>query len=139
MNRRNEPTGKECADHGTSKKPRLIGYARVSTTEQNLDLQRRALQKAGCDQIFEDYGMSGTSKSRPSFNAALAYLEPGDVLVVWRLDRLARSLKTLIGVLEHCREKSVAFRSLCEHLDTSTAGGSLYSIFSVRWQNGSGK
>ena len=74
----------------------LIGYARVSTDEQNLDLQRDALQKAGCERIFTD-AVSGTKAQRPGLEEALSHLRSGDTLVVWRLDRLGRSLRHLIG------------------------------------------
>jgi len=70
----------------------LIGYARVSTDDQNLDLQRDALNAAGCDQVFEDHGISGTTRTRPGLDSALGALKDGDVLVVWKLDRLGRSL-----------------------------------------------
>ncbi|WP_442885621.1 recombinase family protein [Amaricoccus sp.] len=77
-----------------------IGYARVSTDEQNLDLQRHALEAAGCAVVYEDRGISGATADRPGLAAALARLEPGDVLVVWKLDRLGRSLFRLIEFLD---------------------------------------
>lgn len=76
-----------------------IGYARVSTVEQNLDLQRAALRAAGCDEIYEDLGVSGSADEREGLTQAMAALTPGDVLVVWRLDRLGRSLIRLIELI----------------------------------------
>lgn len=103
-----------------------IGYARVSTEEQNLDLQRQALEAAGCGKILEDHGLSGAAHSRPALNRALAALEAGDVLVVWKLDRLGRSLPHLIEVITGLRESGVGFCSLQEQIDTTSAGGRFY-------------
>ena len=91
-----------------------IGYARVSTEEQNLDLQRQALQAAGCDVIYEDHGISGSAAERPGLAEARARAEPGDVLVVWRLDRLGRSLPHLIEAMNSLREAGIGsiFRPL---------------------------
>jgi DNA invertase Pin-like site-specific DNA recombinase len=105
-----------------------IGYARVSTFEQILDLQRDALNAAGCDRIFTDT-MSGARADRPGLQQALDYLREGDVLVVWRLDRLGRSLKYLIEVITRLNERGIGFRSLTEQIDTTTSGGKL--IFHV--------
>src|SRR5437588_7311427 len=105
-----------------------IGYARVSTFEQILDLQRDALTAAGCDRIFTDT-MSGSRSDRPGLEQALDYLRAGDVLVVWRLDRLGRSLKYLIEVMTKLDERGIGFRSLTEQIDTTTSGGKL--IFHV--------
>ncbi len=102
-----------------------IGYARVSTEEQSLDLQIDALTKAGCDQIFKDHGVSGVAPKRPGLEQALATLEPGDILVVWRLDRLARSMKDLLGTVQALHEREVGFQSICEHIDISSAFGEL--------------
>lgn len=102
-----------------------IGYARVSTDEQNLDLQRHALEAAGCEVIYEDQGISGATADRPGLAAALARLEPGDVLVVWKLDRLGRSLTYLVQLLDGLGKKGVGFASLSEAIDTTTAGGRL--------------
>jgi DNA invertase Pin-like site-specific DNA recombinase len=102
-----------------------IGYARVSTDEQNLGLQRDALTAAGCEVLFEDQGISGTAKSRPGLDQALAALKAGDVLVVWKLDRLGRSLGHLIQVITELGGQGVGFRSLSESIDTETAGGRL--------------
>src|SRR4051812_10535897 len=105
-----------------------IGYARVSTFEQILDLQRDALTAAKCDRIFTDT-MSGNRSDRPGLAQALDYLREGDVLVVWRLDRLGRSLKYLIEVISRLNERGIGFRSLTEQIDTTTSGGKL--IFHV--------
>ena len=106
----------------------LIGYARVSTHEQNLDLQKDALKQAGCDKIFVDE-VSGVQAARPGLDKAMEILREGDVLAVWRLDRLGRSLKHLIELVGECEERKVGFRSLQESMDTSTSGGKL--IFHV--------
>ncbi|MDQ2785559.1 MAG: recombinase family protein [Chloroflexota bacterium] len=105
-----------------------VGYARVSTFEQILDLQRDALTAAKCDRIFTDT-MSGSRSDRPGLDQALDYLRDGDVLVVWRLDRLGRSLKYLIEVITRLHERGIGFRSLTEQIDTTTSGGKL--IFHV--------
>jgi len=106
----------------------LIGYARVSTAEQDTALQTDALNKAGCDRIFEDT-VSGAKADRPGLAAALAYLREGDALVVWRLDRLGRSLPHLIDTISALEARGVGFRSLTEAIDTTTPGGRL--IFHV--------
>ncbi len=103
-----------------------IGYARVSTEEQNLDLQRQALQGAGCETIFEDHGVSGSAIERPGLAKALAKAGPDDVLVVWKLDRLGRSLPHLIEVITGLREAGIGFQSLQEQIDTTSAGGRFY-------------
>jgi len=102
-----------------------VGYARVSTEEQNLDLQRRALEASGCELVFEDHGVSGAARQRPKLDKALGALKSGDVLVVWKLDRLGRSLSHLIDVVQTLGERGVGFRSLSESIDTTTAGGRL--------------
>ena len=106
----------------------LIGYARVSTVEQDTALQTDALRKAGCDKIFEDT-VSGAKAERPGLAAALAYVREGDALVVWRLDRLGRSLPHLIETVGALEARGVGFRSLTEAIDTTTSGGRL--IFHV--------
>lgn len=106
----------------------LIGYARVSTAEQDTSLQIDALRQAGCDRIFEDT-VSGAKADRPGLTAALSYLREGDVLVVWRLDRLGRSLPHLIEVIAALEGQGIGFRSLTESIDTTTPGGRL--IFHV--------
>lgn len=103
----------------------LIGYARVSTDEQNLDLQLDALKRAGCGRIFQDIGVSGAVARRPGLDQALAALEPGDTLIVWRLDRLGRSLINLIQAIQDLDRRSVHFRSLTETIDTGSSGGRL--------------
>jgi len=102
-----------------------IGYARVSTDEQNLDLQRSALEAAGCERIFEDQGISGADSARSGLVAALAALGAGDVLVVWKLDRLGRSLGQLIIMIDGIGKAGAGFQSLSENIDTTTAGGRL--------------
>jgi DNA invertase Pin-like site-specific DNA recombinase len=109
----------------------LIGYARVSTNEQNLDLQRDALLKAGVSpkDIFTDK-ITGVKAERPGLTLALSHLREGDTLIVWRLDRLGRSLKHLIETVTALKARGVAFRSLTENIDTSTATGTLvFQIF----------
>lgn len=109
----------------------LVGYARISTGEQNLDLQRDALQKAGCDKILTDE-MSGTKAERPGLTQALAFVRKGDTLVVWRLDRLGRSLKDLLAHVEGLRLRAIDFKSLHESIDTTTPAGKLqFHIFSA--------
>ena len=104
---------------------RTIGYARVSTLDQSLALQVNALERAGCVMIFRDEGISGASDDRPGLAAALQELQPGDMLAVWRLDRLGRSLVHLVGVISDLSTRNVEFRSLTENIDTSSAGGRL--------------
>ena len=106
----------------------LIGYARVSTAEQDTALQTDALRQAGCERFFEDC-VSGAKAERPGLTAALAYAREGDTLVVWRLDRLGRSLAHLIEVIGDLEARGVGFRSLTEAIDTTTSGGRL--IFHV--------
>ncbi len=109
----------------------LIGYARVSTNEQNLDLQRDALLKAGVDakNIYTDK-VTAVKSERPGLQAALTHLREGDTFIVWRLDRLGRSLKHLIETVTALKEQGVAFKSLTENIDTSTATGNLvFQIF----------
>ena len=106
----------------------LIGYARVSTHEQNLEPQTDALKQAGCQQIFKDT-ISGAKKERPGLHDALEYAREGDTLLVWRLDRLGRSLKDLIEIVSGLEKQGVGFRSLQESIDTTTSGGRL--IFHV--------
>jgi DNA invertase Pin-like site-specific DNA recombinase len=114
---------------GTSHKGgMLVGYARVSTEDQNLDLQKDALQKAGCEKLFTDVA-SGAKDERAGLAEAIAFLRPGDTLVVWKLDRLGRSLKHLIETVTALQARKVGFRSLQESIDTTTSGGKL--IFHV--------
>ncbi len=107
----------------------LVGYARVSTQDQNLDLQIDALKAAGCEKIFIEKA-SGAQRDRPELQAAIEYARHGDTLVVWKLDRLARSIKQLIETIEGLGGRSIGFRSLTEAIDTTTAGGRLiFHIF----------
>ncbi|WP_423230767.1 recombinase family protein [Clostridium botulinum] len=107
----------------------LIGYARVSTQDQNLELQKDALKKSGCGKIFTDIA-SGIKTERNGLKEALAYLREEDILVVWKLDRLGRSLKHLIEVVNDLSEKNIGFQSLQEDIDTTTSGGKLiFHIF----------
>jgi DNA invertase Pin-like site-specific DNA recombinase len=109
----------------------LIGYARVSTIDQNLALQRDALTEAGCGKVFTEQ-MSGAVADRPALHDALEFARSGDTLVVWKLDRLARSMKQLIETIEKLRVGNIGFRSLTEALDTTTAQGLLvFHMFSA--------
>ena len=102
----------------------LIGYARVSTHDQNLDLQKDALEKAGCKKIYVEQ-MSGSSRIRPELEKTLEMLRNGDTLVVWRLDRLGRSLKHLIELIAKLEQREIGFKSLMESMNTTTPGGKL--------------
>ena len=102
----------------------LIGYARVSTDDQSLNLQRDALEEIGCEQIFQDQ-MSGAKVERPGLRQALKYARAGDTLVVWRLDRLSRSLTDLIAVVTQLELESINFKSLHESIDTVSSSGKL--------------
>ena len=102
----------------------LIGYAQVSTDDQNLDLQRDALKGAGCERMFEDM-VSGAKADRTGLAAMMTVLRAGDTIVIWRLDRLGRSLKNLIELVERFESAKVGLRSLQENIDTTTSGGRL--------------
>jgi DNA invertase Pin-like site-specific DNA recombinase len=104
---------------------RNFGYARVSTTEQNMDLQLTALNAAGCVRVLTDEGFSGANFSRPGLNKVMRVLRSGDTLIVWRLDRHGRSLFELLKLVRDLNERGVEFRSLSENLDTSTSAGRL--------------
>jgi DNA invertase Pin-like site-specific DNA recombinase len=107
----------------------LFGYARVSTHDQTLNLQKDALQKAGCSKLFTDTA-SGAKAERKGLGAALAYVRKGDTFVVWRLDRLGRSLPHLIATMTDLEERGIGFKSLTENIDTTTSGGKLiFHIF----------
>src|SRR5256884_9466727 len=106
----------------------LIGYARVSTQDQNLHLQKDALTKAGCEKIFTDT-ISGSTQERKGLDEALSFLRSGDTLVVWKLDRLGRTMKHLIDTVTQLKDKGIGFKSLTENIDTTTPGGKL--IFHV--------
>jgi DNA invertase Pin-like site-specific DNA recombinase len=102
----------------------FIGYARVSTHDQTLALQQDALEKAGCNKIFTDTA-SGAKTERIGLEDALNYVRKGDTLVVWRLDRLGRSLPHLIATMTALEERGIGFKSLTENIDTTTSGGKL--------------
>jgi DNA invertase Pin-like site-specific DNA recombinase len=107
----------------------FVGYARVSTADQTLALQQDALRADGCTKIFTDTA-SGASAERQGLDEALAYVRPGDTLVVWRLDRLGRSLKHLIETITALDTRGIGFRSVTEAIDTTTSGGKLiFHIF----------
>ena len=113
--------------------PKLIGYARVSTNDQDVQLQLNALEAAGCvkNDIFIDH-ISGVRKERPGLDKCIGGLEAGDTLLVWRLDRLGRSMPHLVALIEDLGKKNIGFRSLCDGaIDTTTASGELiFNIFS---------
>jgi DNA invertase Pin-like site-specific DNA recombinase len=112
----------------------LIGYARVSTNEQNLELQLSALKQAGYEQIYTDK-VSGTKTNRPGLMDALSPLREGDTLVVWRLDRLGRFIRHLIDTVTDFQDRGIGFKSLTESIDTTTSGGKLvFHIFGA-WLN----
>jgi DNA invertase Pin-like site-specific DNA recombinase len=108
-----------------------IGYARVSTNDQHLRMQEDALKNAGCEEIYHDIA-SGVKTDRPGLDDALAYLREGDVLVVWKLDRLGRSIQHLIQTVKTLSDQGIGFKSLQENIDTTTSGGKLiFHIFSA--------
>src|SRR5438874_2763041 len=100
----------------------LIGYARVSTQDQTLNLQKDALEKLGCNKIFTDTA-SGAKAERKGLDEALEYVREGDTLVVWKLDRLGRSLKHLIETITELNNRKIGFKSIQESIDTTTSGG----------------
>jgi DNA invertase Pin-like site-specific DNA recombinase len=129
--RRRSPRDTSLAAAGRRATGDLLGYARVSKDQQNLAIQLDALGTVGCRRIFRDVG-SGSLKNRPQLDECLRFLEPGDTLVVWRLDRLGRGLKHLIEVVEELEARKVGFKSLTEDIDTTTSGGRLtFHIFGV--------
>lgn len=103
----------------------LVGYARVSTMDQNLDLQLTALTNAGCGKIYEDR-LSGTRADRPGLKLTLEVLRDGDMLVVWKLDRLGRSVKGLVDLVNQLAERGVQFKSLTDNIDTGTPSGRFF-------------
>lgn len=107
----------------------LIGYARVSTDDQNLDLQRDALQGSGCEKVFEEKESGRAGTKRPALEAALAYLRPEDQLVVWKVDRLGRSLREMLDTAHKLQGQGVKLRSLTEAIDTETPTGRLMFNF----------
>src|SRR5271165_5700344 len=94
------------------------GYARVSTDDQNPALQTAALKRAGCKQVFKDEGISGATTKRPALLRCLKALQPGDTLIVWKLDRLGRSVRDLIHMLDDFKQRGIKFKSLTEAIDT---------------------
>ena len=113
----------------------LVGYARISTAEQNLALQLDALAAAGTTRVFEDRGVSGAKTERPGLGEALRYLREGDTLVVWKLDRLGRSMTHLLQTVADLEARGVGFRSLTEAIDTTTPTGRLvFHIFGALGQ-----
>jgi DNA invertase Pin-like site-specific DNA recombinase len=108
------------------------GYARVSTDDQNTALQLAALKKVGCKTIYKDEGISGATTKRPALTRCLKKLRDGDTLIVWKLDRLGRSLRDLLTMLDELRAQGIQFRSLTEHIDTETpAGRAMWQIIGV--------
>ena len=103
----------------------LIGYARVSTEDQNLTLQTDALKKAGCERIFEDR-LSGTRADRPGLLEAISHLRQGDTLVIWKLDRLSRSVKGLVDLVADLERRQTHFQSVTDQIDTSTPAGRFF-------------
>ena len=103
----------------------IVGYARVSTEDQKVDMQLTALRLAGCKRIYQDRGKSGAIFDREGLEAAMASLKPGATLVVWRLDRLGRSLSGLVNLIEQLGKRQIHFRSLTENIDTTSSGGRL--------------
>ncbi|NUL36312.1 recombinase family protein [Kosakonia sacchari] len=103
----------------------LIGYIRVSTNDQNTALQRNALESSGCELMFEDK-MSGKTADRPGLKKLLRVLSEGDTLVVWKLDRLGRSMRNLVILIEDLRQRGINFRSLTDSIDTSTPMGRFF-------------
>ncbi|PYB73273.1 recombinase family protein [Rhizobium wuzhouense] len=102
-----------------------IGYARVSTLDQNVDMQLKALDASGCERVFTDLGHSGALRQRPGLAEAMAVLRSGDTLVIWRLDRLGRSLSHLIELVNDLGRRGIALYSVTEAIDTGSAGGLL--------------
>jgi DNA invertase Pin-like site-specific DNA recombinase len=103
----------------------LLGYARVSTDEQDLALQLDALNQAGCERVFTDKA-SGSANNRPGMEQLLSHLRPGDCLVVWKLDRLGRTVKGLVDMVTDLETKGIQFRSLTDGIDTSTGAGRFF-------------
>ncbi|WP_427130251.1 recombinase family protein [Pseudarthrobacter sp. S9] len=108
----------------------VVGYARVSTTDQNPELQLDALNKAGAYRIFTDHGVSGAKTERPELDKMLDHLRKGDTLLVWRLDRLGRNMAHLVSLVAELKDRGITFRSIMEGIDTSTINGELvFNIF----------
>ncbi|KFI77123.1 recombinase family protein [Bifidobacterium mongoliense] len=112
----------------------IVGYARVSTLEQNEALQTDALDKAGCERLFTDHA-SGAKAHRPELDRLLDVIRDGDTLVVWKLDRLGRSVQNLVDLMNLLQSRGVGFRSLTENMDTTTPGGILvFNVFAAMAQ-----
>ena len=108
-----------------------VGYARVSTNDQHLYMQEDALKNSGCEEIYHDIA-SGVKVARPGLEEALNYLREGDILIVWKLDRLGRSIQHLIKTVKDLNDRGIGFKSLQENIDTTTSGGKLiFYIFSA--------
>ncbi len=115
-----------------------IGYVRVSTNDQNTDLQRQALERAGCEHIFEEK-MSGTVANRPALKKLLKALNEGDTLVVWKLDRLGRSMRNLVLLVDELRQRGIHFKSLTDSIDTIKSDGAFhFSYYVSSSRNGEG-
>jgi DNA invertase Pin-like site-specific DNA recombinase len=110
-----------------------IGYARVSTEEQNLSLQLDALKASGCKRIYRDKGVSAVARERPAFKTALSVLKSGDILVIWKLDRAFRSTVEAILTLERLRKQGVEFQCVTMHIDTSTPEGRKWYRDTASW------
>jgi len=119
------PAAKAVAEIKQKDRSMLIGYARVSTQDQNLELQVEALTHAGCKKIFEDK-VSGSRAERPGLTKAQESLREGDTLVVWKLDRLGRSVKNLVGLVGELQQQRIQFKSLTDAIDTGTASGRFF-------------
>jgi DNA invertase Pin-like site-specific DNA recombinase len=111
-----------------------IGYARVSTKEQSLNLQKDALEKVGCEKIFSEH-ISGAKSDRPQLQEMIKHLREGDVVVVWKLDRLERSLRDLVNLVSKFQEAGVEFQSLQDNIDTTTPTGKLAFHMFAAWPN----
>src|SRR3990167_6302000 len=103
----------------------LVGYARVSTVDQNLELQLSALKEIGCEKLYQDH-ISGTKTNRPGLNMALEVLRKNDTLVVWKLDRLGRTVKGLIDLVNQLHQKEIHFKSITDNVDTSSTSGRFF-------------
>ena len=125
MNFENSPAPSPSAHHAATATGHKIGYARVSTRDQNLDLQTAALKQAQCDRIFEET-MSGAKRARPELERTLDHLRSGDTLVVWKLDRLGRSVKDLVELVGELEKRGVHFQSVTDNIDTSTPAGRFF-------------
>ena len=121
----NEPKEFQWSRDGGEFQPDGIGYARVSTPEQSCALQCDPLEQSACTKVFQEVA-SGGNAARPALTAALEYLRPGDILVVWRLDRLGRSLGQLMALMQTLQSRQVGFQSLVEAIDTTTAIGQFF-------------